>query len=105
MTTRKQSVLSLEYVSVQVGAKKLGVAYNPTADVVQMAFVAPGTDPVADDWKAAVWETQPGPKYVAECLVGPGGTVALPVETYQVWVKVTDAPEIPATPVMFLEIY
>jgi hypothetical protein len=61
---------------------------------VQMAFT-PG-EPAGGDWKSATWTTLTNPtRYLASCLVGPGGTVTLAEGTYQVWVKVTATPEIP----------
>lgn len=93
------SVLSLEYVRVPVQATKLGVLVDISGDTVQMAFPAAEVDPAAPDWKAATWEADPTVTpnvYYARCLVGPGGTVTLSLGTFDVWVKVTDNPEIPA---------
>ena len=92
------SALSLEYVRVPVAAKQAGAVVNPTADTVTMAFSAAGVDPVAGDYKTASWETDATTTpstYYARCLVGPAGTVTLAAGTYEVWVKVTDSPEIP----------
>jgi hypothetical protein len=91
------SSLSKEYVRVSVHAKENGVVVNPTTDVVQMAFTA-GIDPVGGDWKTASWETDATSEpdtYYARCLVGPGGTVTLAAGRYTVWLKLTDATEIP----------
>ena len=63
-----------------------------------MAFTAAGVDPVGGDYKTSSWETDATTTpntYLARCLVGPGGTVALAAGTYEVWVKITDSPEIP----------
>jgi hypothetical protein len=101
------SALSLEYVRVPVSATLSGVATNPTTDTVQMAFPATGVDPVAGDWKAATWEpdTSVTPNvYYARCLVGPGGTVTLAVGRWDVWLKVSDNPEIPARKAGLLQI-
>ena len=71
---------------------------NPTADTVTMAFTAAGVDPVLGDYKTASWETDATTTpstYYARCLVGPGGTVTLAAGTYEVWVKITDSPEVP----------
>lgn len=93
------SVLDLEYVRVPVSAKTAGADVNPTSDTVVMAFTAiPGVDPVGGDWKTSSWETDATTTpstYYARCLIGPGGTIALAVGSYQVWVKVTDSPEVP----------
>lgn len=92
------STASLEYVRVPVTVTKSGAAYNPTGDTVQMTFVSSARSPNAGDtWYAGSWETA-GSTYYALCLVGPGGTVVLTAGTWYVWVKVTDAPEVPALP-------
>ena len=98
MSTLEQSSLSLEYVLVKVASKQSGAWVDITADTVQMAFPVAGVTPVAGDWKAATWETdtETDPDtYYARCLVGPGGTVTLTAQLYDVYVKVTDSPEIP----------
>jgi hypothetical protein len=91
------STQSRPYIKVPVTAKLAGVVLNPTSDVVQMAFSLVGSDP--STWYAAVWETDSTttpPTYLARILVGPGGaTGALALGTYNIWVKVTDNPEIP----------
>jgi hypothetical protein len=92
------SALSLEYVRVPVAAKQSGLVVDPSADVVKLAFTAAGVDPVSGDYKTSSWETDATTTpstYYARCLVGPAGTVTLAAGTYQVWVKVTDSPEIP----------
>ena len=92
-----KSVLSTVFIKSQITATVNGVyPYNPTADVVEAAFVAPGTNPGALDWKAATWETK-GTTYSARALVGPGpgAVINLPVGTYRMWVRITDNPEIP----------
>ena len=79
------SSLSLEYV--RLPARRLPVPSGP---------------PAGGDWKTASWETDATttpPTYYARCLVGPGGTVPLAPGTYMIWLKITDAPEIPARPV------
>jgi hypothetical protein len=102
-----QSVLSLEYVRVPVAARSSGLAVNPTADAVAMAFTAAGVNPTSGDWQTGSWETDSTTTpatYFARCLVGPGGTFVPVVTTYDVWLKVTDAPEIPARKVGNLQI-
>lgn len=90
--------LSTEYIRVQVSAVKSGVAADPTADGVQFSFPSEGTDPVT--WYVGSWETVTSAlgvsTYYARCLVGPsGGVVNLVTGKYDIWVKVTDSPEIP----------
>ena len=98
-----QLATSLQYVPVIVTA----IGGNPTTDVVAMAFTT-GADPQPGDWKTASWDTTTAlgsNQYLAQCLVGPGGTVQLAVGQYSIWVKVTDNPEIPILPAGQLGIY
>lgn len=92
------SVLDLQYRRVPVVARSAGVIVDPTGDTVVMAFTAPDVDPIVGDWKTASWEadaTTTPTTYFARCLVGPNGTIALAAGTYDIYVKVTDSPEIP----------
>jgi hypothetical protein len=103
------SVLSLEYVRAPVRALKNGVPFDPTGDTVQLAFLPTGSSPTSGDWKTSSWEvgaagTQSA-TYFARCLVGPGGAITLALGVYVVWVKVTDAPEVPVLQAGTLEIY
>ena len=93
------SSLSLEYVRVAVRATANGSAVDVSADTVTMAFPLAGVDPSVGDWKTSSWETDATSSptvYYARCLVGPSGTVTLAEGTYDVWVKITDNPEVPA---------
>jgi len=102
---QSQSALSLKYVRCPVTATVNGQPLNPTGDVVQLAFMAPGALPASGDWKTATWETADSTHW-AIILVGPGGTVpTLTPGAWTVWVKVTDSPEIPAEPVDTLTIF
>ena len=94
-----QSVLSTQYVQIPVTAfGTAGTVYNPTGDTVQFAFT-PATYPVTEPsaWLSGSWVTFPGPAYWAQCLTGPGtaAATALTIGTWQVWVKITDNPEVP----------
>lgn len=92
------SSLSLEYVRVPVSARVSGNPVNPTSDTVAMAFMVGRTNPSVGDWKSASWDTDATTTpttYRAQCLVGPSGTVTLVPGVYQVWIKVTDNPEVP----------
>lgn len=82
------SSLTLEYLVTTVTAP-----VDPTADVVEFAFVAPFTEPGALDWSAGQWVA--GTTYDARILVGPGGTVTLTEGDYNAWIRITDSPEIP----------
>lgn len=99
----KLSVLTKEYVKIAVKAKVAGAFVNPTTDTVQMAFVTSGA-PTGGDWKAASWETDATTEpdtYFARCLVGgvgTGATAELAVGDYEIWIKITDTPEVPARP-------
>jgi hypothetical protein len=105
VATVTQSVLSTQYVQVQVTVRS-PAAYDPTADTVQFAFT-PLTYPVTEPsgWATGSWATFPGPAYWAQCLVGPGaGGTALSIGTYQGWVKITDNPEVPVMQPFTLQI-
>lgn len=94
------SRLSLQYVGVPVKAVlTTGVAFDPTADPVYMAFMPQATQvPGVSDWKTAIWAARSSDiifPYAALCLVGPGGTADPGLGTYVMYLKVTDDPEIP----------
>ena len=106
-TMLTQSALSTQYVQVQITIQAPS-GYDPTSDTVQLAFIPetyPPTSPTDGDWVTGSWETFPGPQYWAQALVGPsnGGT-ALSLGTYEIWVKVTDSPEVPVLQPALLEI-
>jgi hypothetical protein len=101
-----QSVLSTVYVQIPVTAQGTAGAWNPTGDTVQFAFT-PVTYPVTSptSWAAGTWATFPGPAYRALCLVGPGaGGTALSIGTWQVWLKISDSPEVPVLQPSLLQI-
>ncbi len=92
--------LSLQYYGIPVKTITLaGVAYNPTAYPVAMAFMPQATQsPGVSDWQAATWSAVPSNvlfPYAAYCLIGPGGTITLTQGTYVVYLKITGSPEIP----------
>ncbi len=88
------SVLSREYICVEVEAGLNGVSSDPTADTVQLALMVSGS-PSSGDWKTGSWETSLG-KYYARLEVGPGSTVgAKTAGKYDLWIKITDSPEAP----------
>jgi hypothetical protein len=93
------SHLATEYVLIPVSATRSGRAYNPTADVVQFAFMPTPTQvPGSSDWVTGAWDTDTASviyPYSAKCLVGPAGTITLGIGTYIIYVKITDNPEIP----------
>lgn len=88
---------SIEYVRVPVSIRENGVWLNPTADTVELAFPVEGTAPVSGDWHAATWETDTTTtpdSYFARALLGTGNFV-LTAGIRDVWVRVTDNPELP----------
>jgi hypothetical protein len=91
------SSLSTQYILVPVRAQSMGLPFNPTGLTVQMAFIDGWTPPGSGDWQTASWAatTTVNGAYLAQCLVGPDGTITLAIGTYQTWVKVTSSPEIP----------
>lgn len=100
-----QPALSLQYVTFAVLPTSFGGAINPTGDTVQFAFTLGGANP--STWYAGTWaSTTPltSGAYLAQCLVGPGGTVALTRGSYSCWIKITDNPEIPVIPAGQLQI-
>lgn len=91
------STLDLQYVPAEVTVRDAGTVPNLSTDTVQMAFPVAEVAPVSGDWKAATWETDATSvpsRYLARCLVGPGGTVTLAAGVYDVWVKITHTPEL-----------
>lgn len=104
------AALSLEYVNVTWESGLAGTAVDPTGQApgqavlpVQMAFPVSSGNPAEPaepaTWYAAAWllgGTSTG--YVAQCLVGPGGGVAVLTAglSYDVWSKVSGTPEVPA---------
>lgn len=92
--TVTRSYLTREYLRYQVTAKVLGRPVDPTSDLLQFAFTARGGTPV--NWVLGAWETDTAGKHWATCLVGPGGAFTPADDTmYDVWIKITDSPEIP----------
>lgn len=103
MLTR--SVLTTEYIEVSVASTVNGHPHDPTGDAVAFAFLAPGVTPGSGDWHAGSWNTVAPGQYVAQCLVGPGvGGVPLAVGLWDLWLRITDNPEIPVQEIGLLTI-
>ena len=104
MITR--SVLDTRYVAIPVTATgTAGTPINPTSDTVQFAFTAQNINPGSGDWHTGSWATTSSGGYEAQCLVGPApGALALAPGVYQIWVKITDSPEVPVIPADLLQI-
>jgi hypothetical protein len=101
------SVLSTQYVQVPVDTTFNGTPFNPTGDPVAMAFMPspPDANPGSGDWKTAVWQTLPNGVYAVRLLIGPGtGGLVLTVGNYNIWLRITDNPEIPTQNVGILRI-
>lgn len=86
------SIASEQYVRVPISEV---TGADPTGDNVYMAFPVAGVDPSV--FYAGSWMTLSG-IYYARCLVGPSGPATLPIDYYDVYVKVSDDPE---TPVLY----
>jgi hypothetical protein len=86
---------------VPVNATQSGAAYNPTSDTVQFAFMpTPAQVPGSGDWVTGAWDADPSSilyPYNAKVLVGAGasGAAVLGIGTYQVYVEITDNPQVP----------
>lgn len=106
MITVAVSSLSTVYVQQLIIAQSAS-GYDPSGDVVQFAFTPetyPETVPASMSWHTGSWAVFPGPKYWAQCLVGPAGGVVLAQGLYQIWVKITDSPEVPVLQDVFLQV-
>jgi hypothetical protein len=94
------SQLSTEFTRIAISATASGVDVDPTADLVEMAFVPQGTVPAAGDWKTGSWEqdvsTTPT-THLARVLVGPGtgGVVTLTPGLFDAYVRIHDSTELP----------
>lgn len=83
---------STEFVRFLVKARLEGQKYDPTVDTVQFSFPAKGAQPTS--WVNGQWETA-GRDHFAMALVGPAGVATLTAGDYDIYVKITDAPEVP----------
>lgn len=96
-----QSSLSTEMYPIRVTATDYaGNPVDPSSDIVQIAFVGIGAEPVTGDWHTATWLSSE----VVGILVGPAPALAVAEGDHSAWVKVTDDPERPAREVGVLRI-
>jgi hypothetical protein len=105
MVTR--STLNTENLPYPVQAIVGGLPYNPTADPVAFAFMPQpaNANPANTDWHTGTWATTGTNTYLAQILVGPANSgVPLTAGTYNVWIKITDNPEVPVKQIDLLEI-
>ena len=99
------SAQSTEYLRVSVIASVNGTLIDPGADSVAFAVVS-GV-PGVTDWLAGSWESghSAATGGVARILVGPtGGAKTLTAGQYDVWIKITDSPEVPIRKVAALQV-
>jgi hypothetical protein len=91
---RTLPVISTEYIECTVEAfdPTTRLPIDTSSDVVEMAFVGVGAEPITADWRPAIWTASQR----AGILVGPHGGVALAVGDWDAWVRITDNPEQPA---------
>lgn len=78
---------SVEFLPVAVDTD-----HDPTSDAVYIACVAIGTDPVTGDWKTGSWDIVDD-DYTAKIMFGTD--ISLDAGQYDVYIKITDAPEVP----------
>lgn len=64
------------------------------AETVEVAFIQTA-EPTAPDWKTAAWANLTPAGADARILIGPSTTAVLTDGTYQMWVRVTSASEVP----------
>jgi hypothetical protein len=94
---------SKQYIKIPVTATVNGIVVDPESDSVAFACVAPGVAPASGDFVAGSWETISG-RYYARVLIGPGTSLELVTGLYEIFVKITDNPEIPVLDSGLLEI-
>lgn len=102
-----RSVLDTEYLTYPVALVVGGTVQNPTADPVAFAFMpSPGNaNPGSGDWHTGSWVSTGTGTYQAQVLVGPANSgVMLTTGLYNVWIRVTDSPEVPVSQVDLLSI-
>lgn len=103
--TISQAAISTAFVPVNITAVSGGFSFNPTADIINFAFILNGSrQPVAADWHTASWTTAT-PPYMAQVLVGPSGGVNLSAGSYTIWAQIIAAPQILTFPAGYLIIF
>ena len=98
---------------VQVTAKLLGAAYDPTGDSVWFAYLTGDSTPGADDdgWTVGRWETNTDPTgpaspyFAVVTLGGVDVTLAASTEPYRRWLKILDSGNAIIRPVGTLTVY
>lgn len=92
---------SREYLRYWVKAKVNGLDYDPTADNVEFACPVAGGTPTV--WISGIWEEVEG-SFFALGLIGPGTGMTLSAGEYDVYIRITDSPEVPVKKVDRLKI-
>ena len=71
-----------------------GSQVDPTGGAVAFAILASGTRPTSGTtWLSGVWDVT-GAGFSASVLIGPAGSGALVVGEYDVFIQLTDSPEL-----------
>ena len=102
-----RSALDTRYLAYPVDYVVGGTIQNPSADPVAFAFMPnpPSASPGVSDWHTGSWITTTSGIYAAQILLGPAnGGYVLPVGTYNVWIRITDNPEVPVEQIDLLQI-
>lgn len=97
--TNRAAVASTEYLRVPITTSE-----DPTGLGVSIACPVAGVAPVSLDWIGAEWESG-GPPYICRILIGPDGDLTLDAGAYDVYVQITDSPELPAFIADRLEVF
>jgi hypothetical protein len=91
---------STEYLKVWITAD-----VTLSAQTVYMAVIPARGRPTAPDWKPADWTGSPGTTRAAMLFVGAESDNVIAIGDWDVWVKVSDNPEIPTDPAGRLTVY
>lgn len=87
------SALTREFIRYPVSARRDGVDIDVTVDPVEFALTPHRVAPATSDWNVGAWETD-GSITLARILVGPSA-VPLTAGRYDVWIRISDNPEVP----------
>lgn len=99
---------SKQYLHSVVSAQTpAGTTIDPSSDAVDLAVLATGTPPDGTTtWTAGTWTAGADSTHVAQLIVGPGSTFGtLDPGTYDVYVRITDSPEVPVLFSHTIEVY
>lgn len=105
MITR--SALDTRYLAYPVDYVVGGTVRNPSADPVAFAFMPNPADasPGSGDWHTGSWIATTSGTYAAQILLGPNnGGLVLTAGVYNVWIRITDSPEVPVEQIDLLQI-